>query len=112
MKRLTILLCTASAALLLASCSAVRHCKAPELNLPETIAEGQADSTTIADMAWWSFYGDTTLCHLIRRTLDSNKEMLAAAANGGRMRQLYRIDKAGRLPVVSGSAYAERETND
>lgn len=112
MKRLTILLCTASAALLLASCSAVRHCKAPELNLPETIAEGQADSTAIADMAWWSFYGDTTLCHLIRRTLDSNKEMLAAAANVERMRQLYRIDKAGRLPVVSGSAYAERETND
>ena len=112
MKRLTILLCTTSAALLLASCSAVRHCKAPELNLPETIAEGQADSTTIADMAWWSFYGDTTLCHLIRRTLDSNKEMLAAAANVERMRQLYRIDKAGRLPVVSGSAYAERETND
>lgn len=112
MKRLPILLCTAAAALLLASCSAVKHCKSPELNLPETIADGQVDSTTIADMEWWRFYGDTTLCYLIRRTLDNNKEMLAAAANVERMRQLYRIDKAGRLPNITAPVYAERETND
>lgn len=112
MKRLPITLCAAAAALLLASCSAVRRCKAPELNLPESIAPRQIDSTTIADIDWWRFYGDSTLCGLIRRTLDHNKEMLSAAANVERMRQLYRIDKAERLPEISAPVYAERETND
>lgn len=112
MKRLPIFLCAATVLVLLASCSAVKHCKSPELNLPESISAEQIDSTTIADIEWWRFYGDSTLCQLIRRTLDNNKEMLAAAANVERMRQLYRIDKAGRLPNVTAPVYANRETND
>lgn len=112
MKRLQILLAAAVAMLLLASCSAVKRCKSPELNLPQTIAAEQVDSTTIADIEWWSFYGDSILCQLIRRTLDNNKDMLAAAANVERMRQLYRIGKAGRLPNITAPVYANRETNE
>lgn len=112
-KRLPILLAVTAAALMFAACSAVRHCQQPQLNLPESIEPGQPlDSTTIADIDWWQFYGDSTLCRLIRRTLDNNKEMLAAAANVERMRQLYRIDKAVRLPNISAPVYANRETNE
>ena len=82
----------------LGSCSAVRHCKAPEVDFPAAIAGGAAaDSLAIADMEWWRFYGDSTLCNIIRHTLANNKDMLAAAARVERMRQLYRIGKAGRL---------------
>lgn len=63
-------------------------------------------------MEWWQFYGDSTLCNIIRHTLANNKDMLAAAARVERMRQLYRIGKADRLPSVSGTAYADHETND
>ena len=97
----------------LGSCSAVRHCKAPEVDFPAAIAGGAAaDSLAIADMEWWQFYGDSTLCNIIRHTLANNKDMLAAAARVERMRQLYRIGKADRLPSVSGTAYADHETND
>ena len=97
----------------LGSCSAVRHCKAPEVDFPAAIAGGAAaDSLAIADMEWWRFYGDSTLCNIIRHTLANNKDMLAAAARVERMRQLYRIGKAERLPSVSGTAYADHETND
>ena len=97
----------------LGSCSAVRHCKAPEVDFPAAIAGGAAaDSLAIADMEWWRFYGDSTLCNIIRHTLANNKDMLAAAARVERMRQLYRIGKAGRLPSVSGTVYADHETND
>ena len=96
----------------LASCSAVRHCKSPELNLPERIAEGRSDSLTLADLDWWEFYGDTTLCRIIERTLEHNKDLLSAAARVERMRQLYRIDKSNRLPSVGLPVYAEYETND
>ena len=95
MKRIPIYL-AALAAAFLCGCSAVRHCKSPELNLPETLSPDQTDSTTVADVAWWRFYGDAALCDLIERTLAANKDMLAAAARVERMRQLYRIDKASR----------------
>ena len=111
MKRIPIILALL-AAVGLASCSAVRHCKAPELNLPEQIVEGRSDSLTLADLDWWEFYGDTTLCRIIERTLEYNKDLLSAAARVERMRQLYRIDKASRLPSVGLPVYAEYETND
>lgn len=94
------------------SCSAVRNCKAPELNLPAEVVEGGSDSLTVVDLEWWRFYGDTTLCRIIERTLADNKDLLAAAARVERMRQLYRIDKAQRLPDVSARAAADYETND
>lgn len=112
MKRISIALLTLAAALGFASCSAVRNCKAPELNLPERIVAGQADSLTLADMKWWEFYGDTTLCRIIDRTLSGNKDLRAAAARVERMRQTYRISKAERLPSVRVGANAEYETND
>lgn len=113
MKRLTILLMILAAAAGLGSCSAVRHCKAPEIDLPAGIADGAAaDSLTIADMEWWRFYGDSTLCRIIGRTLANNKDMLAAAARVERLRQLYRVSKAERLPSLSANAYADHETND
>ena len=112
MKRFTTYLLVVGWALLSASCSAVRECKAPELNLPEQLVAGVTDSTTIADIGWWKFYGDAALCELIQRTLDNNKDMLAAAARVEQMRQLYRIDKASRLPDFSARVYGDRETND
>lgn len=111
MKPYTILILL-SAAVLSVGCSAVKKCKAPELNLPAAVVEGQSDSLTVADMEWWRFYGDTMLCRIIERTLDNNKDMLAAAARVERMRQLYRVEKANRLPNITANALADYETND
>lgn len=102
----------AAAALLLGGCSIQKRCQAPDLNLPETIVEGATDSLTMADLDWWKVYADSTLCDLIRRTLDRNKDMLTAEANVRRMAELYRVDKAAMLPTVSGQVFADRETND
>lgn len=78
MKRLAIIILLAAAAGMV-SCSAVRHCKAPDVDLPERIAGEDSDSLTVADVQWWRFYGDSTLCRIIERTLDNNRDMLAAA---------------------------------
>ena len=98
-------------AAVLCSCSAVKRCQAPELNLPEMIA-GHADSLTIADLAWWEFYGDTTLCRILERTLVDNKNIRSAAARVEQMRQMYRISRANRLPNVSIGVSGDNETND
>ncbi|MCM1300397.1 MAG: efflux transporter outer membrane subunit [Alistipes senegalensis] len=110
MKTIHILLFSA-AAVVLASCSAVKRCQVPELNLPEQIA-GRADSLTVADLKWWEFYGDTTLCRIIERTLADNKNIRSAAARVEQMRQLYRVSKANRLPALSATALGDYETND
>lgn len=111
MKSYSIILLLALAGLL-AACSPVRKLHAPELNLPAAIAGEYADSLTVADVAWWEFYGDTTLCRIIERTLENNRDMLSAAARVERMRELYRVSKAERLPAVGVNAYADYETND
>lgn len=94
------------------ACSAVRQCKAPELDLPAEIVPGAVDTLTMADMEWWRFYTDTTLCHIIRRTLEHNKDIRAAAARVEQMREMYRIKKAERLPTLGLDVLADHETTD
>lgn len=110
MKRFSIILLLTLCSL--AGCSPVRHCQDPRVDMPERIAGDTADSLTIADMDWWRFYGDPTLCRVIELTLENNRDMLAAAARVERMRQLYRVEKAGRLPNFTASGYGDYETND
>lgn len=99
-------------ALLCLGCSAVRECKTPELNLPERVAGMEPDSLTIADIAWWEFYGDENLRHIIERTLANNKRLLAAASRVEQLQQLYRVSKANRLPNLLFTAPFNNETND
>lgn len=97
---------------LLGSCSAVRHCAPPELNLPKSIVPEAVDTLTLADMEWWRFYGDSTLCGIIGRTLENNRNIHAAASRIEQLRELYRIRKAERLPSAAIGAAADYETND
>ena len=89
-----------------------RQIKSPELELPATVVAGATDSLTMADMAWWSVYSDSTLTALIERTLERNKDMLAASARVRRMRALGRVARADQLPSVSGQLAADTEHND
>ncbi len=41
------------------SCSGVKKCAPPQLDLPAQVAPGAAgDTLTLADIDWWTFYGD------------------------------------------------------
>ena len=93
-------------------CSVQKKCPAPELNLPAQIVAGRTDSLTIGDLAWWEVYTDTTLCRLIGRTLDRNRNMQSAEARIRQLEELYRVSKAARLPSLGGLVLADNETND
>ena len=113
MKRATLYLFSCGLLLLAAgSCSVQKRCKAPELDLPSEIVPGASDSLSISDRNWWEIYSDTTLCRLIERTLEHNRNLLSAEARVRQLEELYRISKASRLPAIGGTAYADRETND
>jgi len=101
------------AAGIVASCSGVKNCTPPRLDLPQQVADGAAgDTLTLADIDWWSFYGDSALCRIIRRTLDNNRNLLAAAARVEELQHLYRIDRAGLFPTLGINIGADHETND
>ena len=91
------------------ACSAMRDCRTVSIEIPDSIP-GMADSSSIADIEWWTFYGDSVLNSLIHRTLENNRKFLAAAENIERLRQLYGVSKAELLPTIGVSAYAQRET--
>lgn len=96
---------------LLAACSGVRNCRAPQLMLPEDLAGNSVDTLSVADTEWWKFYADSTLAMIIRETLEHNRDFLAAAARIEELRELYGISKADFLPAVTANSYADRETN-
>ncbi|MDE6062310.1 MAG: TolC family protein, partial [Duncaniella sp.] len=97
----------------LTGCSGVRNLTPADTTVPDTYMAGlEADSACVADMPWWEFYSDSTLCHLIRLTLDNNRDLLKAAARVEETRQLYGIDKLNLLPEISGLVGGNYETDN
>lgn len=70
-----------------------KKCKAPQLDMPAEIVAGQSDTLTLSDRKWWEVYTDTTLCRLIGRTLDRNRNMLSAEARIRQLEELYRVSR-------------------
>lgn len=106
------IICAATALFILASCSGVKNCAAPDLNLPGELAGNSTDSITPADIEWWKFYTDSALNDIIRETLAHNYDFLTSAARVEELRQLYGVDKLNMAPTISGLALADHETND
>lgn len=97
---------------LLGACSPVGKLTRPDLELPEAIAPGATDSATIADVAWWTFYGDSTLCRMIERALAHNRTFASAIARVEAARQQFKGVRADQWPKISATVGASRETND
>ena len=112
MRNIQTIIIALTCSILLGACSAVRQCKPPELNLPESIISGATDTLTLADIEWWRLYGDSALCDIISRTLENNRNIQAAAAHIEQLRELYNIRKAEFLPTLNVNAGADYETND
>ena len=101
-----------AATMLVTSCSGVKNCRAPELDLPDAIIDNSTDTLTAADIEWWNFYGDSALCAIIGKTLDNNRNLAIAAAHIDELQQLYRISRSEMFPSVGVNIGANHETND
>lgn len=97
----------------LAGCSGARHLTRADIDMPTAYMPGlEQDSASIADLSWWEFYADSTLCRLMRLALDNNRDLLKAGAKVEEMRRLYDIDKANLFPEIVGLVGATYETNN
>lgn len=108
-----IVFCGAIILLICSGCSGVKHLTKPQTVVPDSYTDRiENDATCMAEMDWWNFYSDTTLCRFIGRALENNRDILTAAARVEQMREMFGIDKANLLPAINGSAYANHETNN
>ncbi len=105
--------CVFAGIAIISSCSGTRNLARPDLNMPD-VYDGSAstDSMSIADVSWWNFYSDTTLCYMINEALTHNRDLLIAAARVEELGQMYGVEKLCYLPVLSGALSADNETND
>ena len=74
--------------------------------------EPASDSLSIADINWWQFFTDEPLREIISRTLENNRDMLAAQARVEEMRLLYGVEKRNLLPEISATVAADHETEN
>ncbi len=97
----------------LSSCSGVKNLKQPQLDLPsEFTGYSGADSASVADLAWWRFYSDSTLSRILDCVVRNNRDLLASEARVEELRNLYGVRKANMLPQIGGNVYANHETNN
>lgn len=95
------------------SCSGTRNLAQPQADLPESFRPSLGnDSNSVADIEWWKFYSDSTLCKMIERTITFNRDFLKAGATVEQLRQLYGIQKLNYTPDITGNIYGNQETNN
>ena len=95
----------------LIGCGVSKHCKEPQIELPEQIVKDlPQDSTCIADISWKEIIKDTLLIELINKTLEYNKDILVAEARIREFERLHKVKRADLVPSIDVNAYADRET--
>jgi outer membrane protein, multidrug efflux system len=81
-----------------------------EWPLPPTTAAASPVQPAAADIGWRDFFTDPKLETLIEQALANNRDLRIAMLNVERVRALYRIQRADRVPSVdvSGSMFRGR----
>ena len=101
------------AVLLVSACSGVKGLKEPYVHHYDDFSKiDYVDSLCLADLGWWKFYSDSTLCSLLERVVNNNRDLLKSEARIEQLRQLYGISKTNLLPDVGFNVSAEYETVD
>src|SRR3546814_5756605 len=75
-------------------------------SLPSGPAYAPATAAEKPGLPWTALIGDAGLKTVIGRALDNNRDLRAALANVEAARALYRVQRAERLPAVTGEAAA------
>lgn len=101
------------AILLLSACSGVKGLTKPYVHHYDDFSKiDYVDSLCLADLEWWKFYSDSTLCSLLERVVTNNRDLLKSEARMEQLRQLYGISKSNLLPEIGLDVSAEYETTN
>lgn len=91
------------------SCKVTKKTIRPDISMPEQLVENYTDTASIADISWWEVFKDTTLQHLIQKTLENNKDFKIASSKVEELAALKRISLAKLLPEMNLNIYGQKE---
>lgn len=80
----------------------------------DSIYPNQASADSITNLTWVALYQDTVLARFIKTTLDSNRNLLTAAARVEEAREIAGVVKANLYPAIglsAGAAYGTAGTD-
>ncbi len=99
--------------MLLSACSGVSGLQAPYIHHYDDFSKiDYVDSLCLADLEWWNFYSDSTLCSILEKVVYNNRDLLKSEARMQQLKELYGISKANLLPEIGFDVSAEYETTD
>lgn len=97
----------------LSACSGVKGLEAPYIHHYDDFSKiDYVDSLCLADLEWWNFYSDSTLCSILEKVVYNNRDLLKSEARIEHLRELYGISKANLLPEIGFNVSDEYETTD
>ncbi len=94
---------------LLASCSFAPKYERPQTDPPAAWRVPDAESGSLAELAWWQVFQDETLQDLIRIALAENKDLQIAVTRIAQARAEAGIVSAALFPQIGASGSAARE---
>jgi len=79
---------------------------------PAAVTGTEVEPAAAADIGWRDFFTDPKLEELIARALANNRDLRVAVLNVQRTRELYRIQRADRVPTISAEGALVRQGGD
>ena len=84
----------------------------PAMTPPASVTGTAGKPAAAADIGWRDFFTDPKLEELIARALASNRDLRVAVLNVEKTRELYRIQRADRVPTISAEGALVRQGGD
>jgi len=84
----------------------------PAMTPPAAVTSTEVEPAAAADIGWRDFFTDAKLEELIARALANNRDLRVAVLNVQRTRELYRIQRADRVPTISAEGALVRQGGD
>jgi len=84
----------------------------PAMTPPAAVTSTEVEPAAAADIGWRDFFTDPKLEELIARALANNRDLRVAVLNVQRTRELYRIQRADRVPTISAEGALVRQGGD
>jgi multidrug efflux system outer membrane protein len=94
----------------LAACTVSKNYERPEVELPKQFNNTAPSDTSIGDMNWRNFFGDTTLIRLIDNALKGNYDLQLAMKRIDEAKAYVKQAKMNYVPEVFAQASASTST--
>src|SRR5258705_7602335 len=94
---------------LLSGCTVGPDYRRPDIEAPASWRLERGEAGEISNVVWWEQFQDPVLSSLVRRTLESNKDLEIATANVDAAFAQYGITRSALFPQVDADASRTRQ---